>query len=179
LLDERVRLRAQAGAHEQFLNVAQAAEFAVQQIFAVAGAKQAAGDDDFSGAELLLVELAAADFQHNVRSHRSGGGRGQRRSDVVYGQRHLRCEARFVVGEGYGDDVYFRTRDFDFFGLAGLRVFYGLFGSLGGAGADGGFVPVVGDVCFGLGILRKIVLDVDFGRRHWRRSRCGFQGRSG
>ena len=39
LLDERVRLRPQARAHEQFLNVAQAAELPVEKIFAVAGAE--------------------------------------------------------------------------------------------------------------------------------------------
>ena len=52
LLDERVGLGPEAGAHEQFLNVAQAAELAVQQIFAVAGAEQAARDHDFSVHEI-------------------------------------------------------------------------------------------------------------------------------
>ena len=70
LLDQRVGLRAQAGAHEQFLDVAEAAEFTVQQIFAVAGAKQAARDHDFPGAKLLLVELAAANLEHNVAERR-------------------------------------------------------------------------------------------------------------
>ena len=90
LLDEGVRLRAKAGAHEQFLNVAQAAELAVQQIFAVAGAEQATRNHDFSVVELLLVELAAANLEHDVRgrgSNRGGGcgapshcGRGGRKS---------------------------------------------------------------------------------------------------
>ena len=48
LFDQRVGFRPEARAHEQFLNVAQAAEFAVQQIFAVAGAEQAARDHDFA-----------------------------------------------------------------------------------------------------------------------------------
>ena len=67
LLDQGVGFRAEAGAHEEFLNVAQAAEFAVEQVFAVAGAEQAARDYDFSCAELLLVEFAAADLEHDLR----------------------------------------------------------------------------------------------------------------
>ena len=50
LADDGVGLRAEAGAHEDVLNVAQAAELAVEQIFAVAGAEEAAGDDDLAAA---------------------------------------------------------------------------------------------------------------------------------
>src|SRR5258708_32940916 len=39
LLDERVRLRPKTGAHEQFLDVAQTAQFSVQQVLAVAAAE--------------------------------------------------------------------------------------------------------------------------------------------
>jgi hypothetical protein len=67
LLDERVGLRPEARAHEQFLDVAQAAEFSIQQIFAVAAAEQAARDGNFSGVVLLLIEFAAADFQNHLR----------------------------------------------------------------------------------------------------------------
>ena len=83
LLDERVGLGAEAGAHEQFLNVAQAAEFAVEQVFAVAGAEQAARDRDLSVMELLLVKLAAANFENHVRGGGSDrcGSRGS--NDVV------------------------------------------------------------------------------------------------
>ncbi len=157
LLDERVGLGAEAGAHEQFLNVAQAAEFAVQQIFAVAGAEQAARDHDFAGAELLLVELAAANFQHNVRGDGADRRGGRGRGDVVRGQR----EDGFVVGEGDGDDVDFRARDFDFFGLAGLGVFDGLFGGLRRRGRGWRLRPSRRR-CWLRG---KIVLDVDFGGR--------------
>ena len=48
LLDERVRFRPQARAHEQFLNVAQPAELAVQQVFAIAGAEQPPRDHDLA-----------------------------------------------------------------------------------------------------------------------------------
>ena len=48
LLDQGVGLRPQTGAHEEFLNIAQAAELAVQQVFAFAGAEQAAGDHDLA-----------------------------------------------------------------------------------------------------------------------------------
>ena len=169
LLDERVGLGAQAGAHEQFLNVAQAAELAVQQIFAVAGAEQAARDHDFAGVELLLVELAAANLQDDVRSRGSDGGGGRRCGNVVRGQR----EDRFVVGEGDGDGVDFRARDFYFFGFSGLRIFDGIFGGFGGAGADGGFVPVVGDVR-----LRGGRPEYRFRSARWRRSRRRLRDRS-
>src|ERR1700681_2267025 len=82
-------------------------------------------------------------------------------------------ENRLVLGEGDSDRVDLRARDFDFFCFAGLGVFDGLFGGFGGAGADGGFVPIVGDVGFGLHVLslvlrklvRKLVLNIDFGGR--------------
>ncbi len=62
LLDDGVALRAEAGAHEDVLNIAQAAELAVEQIFAVAGAEEAAGDDDLAGARGGALEFAAADL---------------------------------------------------------------------------------------------------------------------
>ena len=64
LLDERVRFRPQARPHEQFLDVAQAAQFSIQQVFAVAAAEQAARHRNLSGVVLLLIEFAAADFQN-------------------------------------------------------------------------------------------------------------------
>ena len=39
LLDERVRLRPQTRSHEQFLDVAQPAQFSIQQVFAIAAAE--------------------------------------------------------------------------------------------------------------------------------------------
>ena len=66
LPDDRVALRPKASAHEDVLNVAQAAQLAVQQIFALAGAEQPPRDDNFA---LLrrAVELAAANLQHHLR----------------------------------------------------------------------------------------------------------------
>ena len=82
LLDQSVGFWAEPRAHKEFLNVAQTAEFSVQQILAVAGAEQAARDDDFSCTELLLVEFSAANLKHNLRRGQGGGGdwryRGQR-----------------------------------------------------------------------------------------------------
>src|SRR5579872_1348303 len=54
LLNERVRLRAQARAHEQFLNIAQTAKFSVEKVLALAGAKQTPRDDDFPSTKILL-----------------------------------------------------------------------------------------------------------------------------
>ena len=74
LLDERVRLRAEARAHEHFLDVAQAAELSVQQVFAVAAAEQPARDRNFSGLVLLLLEFAAADLQNHLGPSRGHCG---------------------------------------------------------------------------------------------------------
>src|SRR5260221_12506461 len=73
---------------------------------------------------------------------------------------HRQRENRFVVGESYGEDVDFGARDFNLLGLAWLRVLDGVLSCLGGAGADGGLVPVVRDVG-----LWQFVLDIDFCRR--------------
>ena len=67
LLNDGVGLRPQAGAHEDVLNIAQAAQLAIQQVFALAGAEEAPGDHDLAGLEGPL-ELAAADLEHDVRS---------------------------------------------------------------------------------------------------------------
>ena len=123
LLDERIGLRPKAGAHEEFLNVAQAAEFSIQQVFAVAAAEQAARHGNFSGMVLLLVEFAAADLENNLRSGDGHGGRG-----VASG-----CFA----GRSFGGDCAL-----DFFCFSGLRFFHGLFGFCCGVGADLGFVPI-------------------------------------
>ena len=64
LLDDGVGLGAKARAHEDVLNVAQAAELAVQQILAFAGAEEAARDLDFAGLEGAL-EFTAANLQHD------------------------------------------------------------------------------------------------------------------
>ena len=64
LLDNGVGFRPKPGAHEDVLDIAQAAKFAVEQVFAFAGAKQTAGDDDFALARGSL-EAAAADLQRH------------------------------------------------------------------------------------------------------------------
>src|ERR1035438_1136722 len=138
------------------MNIAQTAEFAVQQVFTVAGAEQATRDYNFSGAELLLVELAAANLQNNVgggRSNRRGGSGG---GDVMRWKR----EDRFVVGEGDGKGIDLGAGDVYFFRSAGLGIFDCFFSRFGGAGADGGFIPIIGNIGFG-----EIVLNVDLGRR--------------
>ena len=49
LFDDGVGVRPQADAHEHFLNVAQAADAAVDQVFALAAAIEAAADNHFTG----------------------------------------------------------------------------------------------------------------------------------
>ena len=82
---------------------------------------------------------------------------------------HRKCEDRFVVREGDGYGVYFRGRELDFFGFAGLGFFDGALGVFRGAGADGGFVPVfVWKIGCGLQnarSTRQFVLNIDLGGR--------------
>jgi len=72
LADDGVGLGAEAGAHEDVLNVAEAAELAVEQIFAFAGAEEAAGDDDFAFLG-RAGEFAAADFEDDSLTGGCGG----------------------------------------------------------------------------------------------------------
>src|SRR6266853_6716245 len=51
LADDGVGFAAEAGAHEDVLDVAEAADFAVEKVFAVAGAEEAAGDGEFAGTD--------------------------------------------------------------------------------------------------------------------------------
>src|SRR5262249_29380766 len=69
LFDDRVRLRSQAGSHEDVLDVAQPAQLSVQQVLTFTRAEEAPGDNDLAGAELRL-ELASANFEHNFRARR-------------------------------------------------------------------------------------------------------------
>ena len=97
---------------------------------------------NFAAGELLLVELAAANFEDDVRGGSSNGSRGCGRYYGVSGQ----GKDGFIVGEGDRNGVDFATGNFYFFCSAGLGIFDGIFGGFRGAGADGGFVPVIGDV---------------------------------
>src|SRR3984957_11100387 len=63
LFDDGVGLRTKACAHEDVLNVAQAAKLAVEQIFAFAGAKQAAGNYDLALPGCRALEASAANFE--------------------------------------------------------------------------------------------------------------------
>src|SRR6185312_12758865 len=66
LPDDRVGFAAQARAHEDVLNVAQAADLAVQQILGVTAAEEPSRDGQFAGADRHTAKLAAADLQHNI-----------------------------------------------------------------------------------------------------------------
>jgi hypothetical protein len=70
LADDGVGLAAEAGAHEDVLDVAQAADFAVEQVLGVAGAEEAASDGDLAGADGRAAKLAPADFEDDL----GGGG---------------------------------------------------------------------------------------------------------
>ncbi len=114
------------------MNVAQAAELAIQKIFAVTRSEQPARYDDLSGVKLLLVEFPAANFQHDVRRDCPDRSRGRRRGDVMDGK----SEDGFVIRKSDGDGVDFRAWDDDFFGFPGLSVFYCAVGLGRGTGAD-------------------------------------------
>src|SRR6185312_6897578 len=62
LADDGVGFATEAGAHEDVLDVAEAADLSVEQVLRVAGAEEAACDRDFAGAHRSATELAAANF---------------------------------------------------------------------------------------------------------------------
>ena len=102
LLDQCIRLGPEAGAHEEFLNVAQAAEFPVEQVLAVTGTKQTTGDRDFAGTILLLIELAAANFKNDVSGgHFDRRGEGHR---ISFNQVNGKC--RLIIRKRDGNGVY-------------------------------------------------------------------------
>ena len=65
----RVRLRPETRAHEEFLNITQAAELSVKQVFTVAATEQTPRDRNFALMNRLLIEFAAPDFQNYLRLH--------------------------------------------------------------------------------------------------------------
>src|ERR1035438_3733425 len=69
LADNGVALGPQARSHEDVLNVAQAAKFAVEQVLAFACAEQPPGNNDFALLRRAL-KLAAANLEHHgLRTH--------------------------------------------------------------------------------------------------------------
>ena len=106
LPDDGVGLAAEAGAHEDVLNVAQAADLAVQQIFGVAGAEEAAGDGEFAGADRSAAELAAADLQHHVIRICRFGGSVRLQSRLRNDLRPLGFAFDDGAGLGFGDGLF-------------------------------------------------------------------------
>ncbi len=116
LADHGVGFAAEAGAHEDVLNVAQATDLAVEEVLGVAGAEEAAGDGELAGADGGAAELAAANFEDDV-----------------------------VLCVGVGGDLGVWRGLFGGFAFedgAGLGLGYGFFGVGGVLLADGGLVPV-------------------------------------
>ena len=72
LADDGVALGAQASAHEDVLNVAQAAELAVQQVLALPGAEQPPGDYDFAFLWCALKAAAANLEDYGLRTFARG-----------------------------------------------------------------------------------------------------------
>ena len=84
LTDDGVGLAAQASAHEDVLNVAQAADLAVEQVLGVARTKEAAGDGDLSGAHQRTAKPAAANLEdHAGAGLFSGSGRAVLRGLIL------------------------------------------------------------------------------------------------
>ena len=135
LADDGVGLAAQAGSQEDVLNVAQAADLAVEQVLGVAGAEEAAGDGDLTGADRGAAKAAAADLEDDP-----GGG-------VFYGL----GGRGLVLGLALVDQVAVQLAgvhdaSVDADDDSGLRRADGLFGLLGLLPAEPGLVPVAGDV---------------------------------
>jgi hypothetical protein len=126
LADDGVGLASEAGAHEDVLDVAQAADLAVEQVLGVTGAEEAAGDGDLAGTDRGATELTAADLEDDVIGVRAG------------------CGGVDVCG-------FFR-RAFGLVGCTGLGLGDGLFGLLRSFGAQSRLVPVAGGVDGGDGV---------------------------
>ena len=124
LADDGVGFATETSPHEDVLNIAEPADFAVEEVFAVAGPEEAAGDGELAGADGSAAEFAAADFEDDV---------------VWVGE--LGCGVSFCCG---WDDV--GALGFAFDDGAGLGFGDGLFGLLGALLAEAGFVPVGGEV---------------------------------
>ena len=134
LLDQRVGLRAEPGPHEQFLNVAQAAQLAIQQILAVARTEQTARDHQFARTKLLRIEFAAPNFQHDLRT-----------------RRRLECDRR----RGFRFRRGFERSALNSLGFAGPGFLGQPLSFLCGSGAKVRFIPV---------FARQLVLNFDLGR---------------
>ncbi len=124
LADDGVAVATEAGAEEDVLDVAQTADLAVQKVFALAGAEEAARDGDFAGAGGGAAELAATDLEDDAAVFRGGFG--------------VRC--------GFGAFGGLGGFAFGLVGLAGLCVEDGFFGVLGDLFAEGVLVPIASDV---------------------------------
>ena len=120
LTDDCVRFAAEAGAHEDVLNVAETADLAVEEVLGVAGAEETAGDGELASTDGGATEFAATDLEDDVVGIDGFG----------FGVRFRVCE-----GEGWG-------LGFAFDDGAGLGFGDGFFGLLGALLAEGGFVPV-------------------------------------
>ena len=155
LADDGVGFAAEAGAHENVLDVAQATDLAVEKIFAVAGAEEAAGNGEFAGANRGAAELAAADLQDDIVGICEFGG--------------------VSLCRGWDD---LRAFGFAFDDGAGLGLGDGLLGFGGVLLAEAGLVPVRGsglvDDDFGFTVEAGSVVDLgidegegDLGHSGW------------
>ena len=119
LPDDGVALRSQARAHEDVLNIAQPAQLAVQQILALAGAEQAAGNHDLAFLRRAL-EFAAANLEHH-RLRTLAGGECLRRFGPFGGLvvEHL---AGLLVGDNLLDFGGSRASCFFFVPISGAFV---------------------------------------------------------
>ena len=135
LADDGVGLSAQAGAHEDVLNVAQAADLAVDQVLGVAGAEEAAGDGDLTGADRGAAKAAAADLEDDTGSgvFYGFGGRGFVLVLALVDLVAIQLPGVHDASVDADDDP-------------GLRRADGLFGLLGLLPAEPGLVPVSGEV---------------------------------
>ncbi len=122
LPDDGVGLTAESGSHEDVLNIAEAADLAVEEIFTIAGAEEAASNGEFAGTHRGAAKLAATNLQdHVIRIGELGCG----------------------VGLGGGrEDVWPLGLALD--DSAGLSLCNGLFRLFCAQLTEGGFIPVGG-----------------------------------
>ena len=183
LLDDGVAFRTEAAAHEDVLDVAQARLAAINEVFAFAGAEEAAGDGDFAGLRAGVVDgvdlVGLGGFDVHDFGSGIGGGRGVRREsgrlgggeqgrflgegvDEHHGDRgHTDGFARFGAGE---DDVFHAGAAQAAGGLLAEDPADGIaeIGFTTAIGADDGGDAVPGEAQFGAVAERLKTLEFDF-----------------
>ena len=128
LANNSVGVRIEARAHQHIMDIAQAAQLSVQEIFAFSCAEQPPGNNDLAILSMVSLKFSATNFQDDIAFTR-------RRS--IFG-----CGARSFFRLGRAISAGFRRFFQD---LARLQLGRNFFGLFGGLGSHSRFIPIAFD----------------------------------